>query len=129
MAETLTETQRVAVEAMDAAKEEGMAQSVYARGKGLELQPVHDAIATLRRRRALPGSDRPRKRKTRFLAIRVTSSPVPVTEIAQGHGPAARAGAPSRNRRVVAGYRLSVQVVAGARLWLCLVRLPRRRLW
>jgi len=70
------------VEGMDAAKQEGMAQSDYAKGKSLELQPVHDAIATLRRRRALPGSDRPRKRKSRFLAIRVTSSPAPVTEVA-----------------------------------------------
>jgi len=57
--------------------------SDYAKAKGLELRPVYDAIAALRRRGALPGTDRPRKRKSKFVAVRVTSSPVAVAEVAR----------------------------------------------
>lgn len=83
MEETLTEKQRVAVEALEGARRASVPLSDYAKAKGLELRPVYDAIAALRRRGALPGSDRPRKRKSRFVAVRVTSSPAPVTEIAR----------------------------------------------
>jgi hypothetical protein len=83
MVETLTEKQRVAVEALEGARRAGVPLSDYAKAKGLEIRPVYDAIAALRRRDALPGTDRPRKRKSRFVAVRVTSSPTPVTEIAQ----------------------------------------------
>jgi hypothetical protein len=83
MSETMTEKQRVAVEALEAARRAGVPLSDYAKAKGLELRPVYDAIAALRRRGALPGSDRPRKRKSRFVAVRVTSSPAAVREIAR----------------------------------------------
>jgi hypothetical protein len=90
MTETLTEKQRVAVEALDGARRAGVPLSDYAKAKGLELRPVYDAIAALRRRGALPGTDRPRKRrsKSRFVAVRVTSSSAAVTEVAA----AARSG-------------------------------------
>src|SRR2546421_6878178 len=78
MAEALTEKQRVAVETLEGARRAGVSLSDYAKAKGLELRPVYDAIAALRRRGALPGTDRPRKRK--FVAVRVTSSPVAVAE-------------------------------------------------
>src|SRR5438094_10150255 len=80
MAETLTEKQRVAVEALEGARRAGVPLSDYAKAKSLELRPVYDAIAALRRRGALPGTDRPRKRKSKFVAVRVTSSPVAVAE-------------------------------------------------
>jgi hypothetical protein len=83
MSETMTEKQRVAVEALEAARRAGVPLSDYAKAKGLELRPVYDAIAALRRRGALPGTDRPRKRKSRFVAVRVTSSPAAATEIAR----------------------------------------------
>lgn len=81
MSEAMTEKQRVAVEALEAARRAGVPLSDYAKAKDLELRPVYDAIAALRRRGALPRSDRPRKRKSRFVAVRVKSSPVAVTEI------------------------------------------------
>jgi len=92
MSETMTEKQRVAVEALEAARRAGVPLSDYAKAKGLELRPVYDAIAALRRRGALPGTDRPRKRKSRFVAVRVTSSPAAATEIAR----APRSGAVCR---------------------------------
>ena len=88
MAETLTEKQRVAVETLEGARRAGVPLSDYAKAKGLATRPVYDAIAALRRRGALPGTDRPRKRKSRFVALRVTSSSAAVTEVA----PAARSG-------------------------------------
>jgi len=67
---------------------DGMTLSDYAKAHGLEVRPVYDAIAALRRRGALPGTDQPRKRKSKFVAVRVTSSSAPVTEVA----PAWRSG-------------------------------------
>lgn len=77
MDETLTQKQREAVEALEGARRAGVPLSDYAKSKGFELRPVYDAIAALRRRGALPPADRPRKRKgkSRFVAVRVTSSP------------------------------------------------------
>lgn len=81
MDETLTEKQREAVEALEGARRAGVPLSDYAKAKGLELRPVYDAIATLRRRGALPPADRRRKRKAKspFVAVRVTSSQAPVS--------------------------------------------------
>jgi hypothetical protein len=81
MDETLTQKQREAVEALEGARRAGVPLSNYAKAKGLELRPVYDAIATLRRRGVLPRSDRPHKRKSRFVAVRVRSSPAAMTEI------------------------------------------------
>jgi len=78
MTETLTRRQQVAVEALEAARQAGMTLSDYAKAHGLEVRPVYDAIAALRRRGAVPGTDRPRKRKSKFVAVRVTSSPAAV---------------------------------------------------
>src|SRR6267378_3777640 len=80
MTGTLTEKQRVAVETLEGARRAGVPLSDYAKAKGLVTRPVYDAIAALRRRGALPGTDRPRKRKSKFVAVRVTSSPVAVAE-------------------------------------------------
>jgi hypothetical protein len=81
MDETLTQKQREAVEALEGARRSGVTLTDYAKAKGLELRPVYDAIAALRRRGALPPADRPRKRKRRskgrFIAVRVTSSSAP----------------------------------------------------
>jgi hypothetical protein len=84
MDETLTQKQREAVEALDGARRAGVSLSDYAKAKGLELRPVYDAIATLRRRGALPPASRPRKRKSRFVAVRVSSSPAPMASVGSG---------------------------------------------
>ena len=78
--ETLTQRQREAVEALEGARRAGVSLSDYAKAKGLELRPVYDAIAALRRRGTLPPADRPRKRrsKSRFVAVRVRNSPAAV---------------------------------------------------
>ncbi len=62
-----------------------MPLSDYAKAKELELRPVYDVTPTLRRRGALPRSDRSRKHrsKSRFVAVRVPSSSAPATEIAR----------------------------------------------
>src|SRR5438046_10160828 len=88
MAETLTEKQRVAVETLEGARRAGVPLSDYAKAKGLATRPVYDAIAALRRRGTLPGTDRPRKRKSKFLAVRLASSAVGGAECAR----AARSG-------------------------------------
>ena len=88
MTETLTEKQRVAMEALEGARRAGAPLSDYAKAKGLELRPVYDAIAALRRRGALPGTDRPRKRKSKFVAVQLRNSPIPIAEV----GPAERRG-------------------------------------
>ncbi len=88
MAETLTEKQRVAVETLEGARRAGVPLSDYAKAKGLATRPVYDAIAALRRRGTLPGTDRPRKRKSKFVAVQVRNSPIPIAEV----GPAARSG-------------------------------------
>jgi hypothetical protein len=58
MAETLREKQRVAVEGSEGACRASAQLSDYAKAKGLEMRPVYDAIAALRWRGALPGTDR-----------------------------------------------------------------------
>ncbi len=86
MDETLTQKQREAVEALEGARRAGVPLSDYAKSKGLELRPVYDAIAALRRRGALAPAGRPRKRKSkgRFVAVRVTSSPRSVGAVRSG---------------------------------------------
>jgi len=84
MDEALTQKQREAVEALEGARRTGVSLSDYAKAKGFELRPVYDAIATLRRRGALPPTDRPRKRKSRFVAVRVRGSPVPMAAVRSG---------------------------------------------
>jgi hypothetical protein len=120
MTETLTEKQRIAMEALEGARRAGVPLSDYAKAKGLELRPVYDAIAALRRRGALPGTDRPRKRKSKFVAVRVTSSPVAVAEggRAVAHWPGVPAGVRARvGDRVwrVASAELGVGGAGGAR--------------
>jgi hypothetical protein len=83
MDETLTQKQREAVEALEGARRAGVSLSDYAKAKGVELQPVYDAIAALRRRGALPPASQARRRKSRFVAVRVTS-PAPMAAAPSG---------------------------------------------
>lgn len=86
MDESLTQRQREAVEALEGARRAGVPLSDYAKSKGLDPRPVYDAIATLRRRGVLPETDRPHRHrsKSRFVAVRVTSSPSLVGAVRSG---------------------------------------------
>jgi hypothetical protein len=50
MATEMTEKQRRAVEALEGARSEGVTLSEYAKGHGLVLRELYDAIAALRRK-------------------------------------------------------------------------------
>lgn len=105
MDETLTQKQREAVEALEGARRAGVSLSDYAKAKGLEVRPVYDAIAALRRRGALAPPDRGpqrkplRKSKSKFVAVRVTSSSSAFGEV----GRAARGGLVCRLVRTEGG--------------------------
>jgi hypothetical protein len=73
MASGLTDKQRIAMAALQAARASGMGLSAYARGHGLNGRQVHDSISALRRRGALPPTERPRSRKAAFVAVRVVN--------------------------------------------------------
>lgn len=76
--ETFTEKQRVAMEAFEGARREGVALSQYAKTRGLAIREVYDAIACLRRQGLLP---KPAKRaKSRFVAVRVARPTAPALE-------------------------------------------------
>ena len=109
MDETMTQKQRVAVEAMEAAQRAGVPLSDYAKAKGLELRPVYDAIAALRRRGALPRPHPPAQAQEPF--CRRAGGELAVTgnrdysSDAQRHGvpPGVRARVGHRVHRVAAG--------------------------
>ncbi len=85
----LTEKQRRAMEALEAARKAGMSLSDYAKAEGLAIRELYDAIAALRRRGVLPATDRPRPRKRPFLAVQVVNAAKRVPVMAQ---PAPRSG-------------------------------------
>jgi hypothetical protein len=75
MTKDLTDTQRTAMAALQAAQASGTGLSAYARAHGLNVRQLHDSVAALRRRGVLPPTDRPRARKGPFMAVRVVSTP------------------------------------------------------
>lgn len=68
----MTEKQRRAVEAMEAARSEGCTLTEYAQAQGLVIREIYDALACLRRKGLLPKSGRVRKSK--FVAVQLTPS-------------------------------------------------------
>jgi len=72
---TLTEKQRLAVEAQDSARREGVTLVAYARAKGLVIRELYDALACLRRKGLLPRSAR--KPRGKFVAVRVAAQTAP----------------------------------------------------
>lgn len=78
-----------------------MPLSDYAKAKRLELRPVYDAIPALRPRGTLPRPERPPQRKKRpkskFVALRVTSSPASLGRCRPSR--TQRSGVPSGARR------------------------------
>jgi hypothetical protein len=78
---SFTEKQRLAMEALEGARREGVALSQYAKARGLAIREVYDSIACLRRKGLLP---KPAKRaKSTFVAVRVVAPKVPA--VARAH--------------------------------------------
>jgi hypothetical protein len=75
MSRDLTDKQRVAMAALQAAQAAGTGLTQYARVHGLNARQLHDSVVALRRRGVLPPTDRPRRRKSAFVALRVVNAP------------------------------------------------------
>jgi hypothetical protein len=70
---TMTEKQRQAVEALEAARQVGVTLTAYAKGKGLVIGELYSTLAGLRRKGLLA---RPtRKPHSKFVAVRVEAPP------------------------------------------------------
>jgi hypothetical protein len=81
MATEMTEKQRRAVEALEGARSEGVTLSEYAKGHGLVLRELYDAIAALRRKGMLAKPVRKRA-SGRFVAVRVAERTPPAMSAA-----------------------------------------------
>ena len=68
----MTEKQRLAVEAMEGARNEGSSLNDYAMAHGLVIRELYDAIAGLRRKGLLAQAAK-RKKRSKFVAVRVAS--------------------------------------------------------
>jgi hypothetical protein len=71
---TMTEKQRLALEALQSAKREGKTLTDYAKAHGLEIRELYDSLACLRRKGLLPTGVR--KPRSKFVAVRVAAEPV-----------------------------------------------------
>ena len=66
---TMTDKQRRAVDAMEAACKEGCSLTEYARAQGLAVRELYDALAALRRRGVLPKTGR--RTPSKFVSVQV----------------------------------------------------------
>jgi hypothetical protein len=78
----LTQKQRTAMAAVEAASTAGLTLSAYCTAQGLMVREVYDAIAALRRSGVLPRAQRSRRRKSEFVAVRVMKAPQPSLGVA-----------------------------------------------
>lgn len=74
MMKDLTEKQRRAMAAVQAASTAGLTLSAYCTAQGLKVREVYDAIAALRRSGVLPRAQKSRRRKGEFVAVRVVKT-------------------------------------------------------
>ena len=80
---TMTEKQQQAIDALEAARQEGATLTAYAKAKGLVIGELYGTLAGLRRKGLLP---RPtRKPRSKFVAVRVEAPP-PILGRAPGSG-------------------------------------------
>ena len=75
MSTSMTEKQRGALEALQAAQGEGKTLTDYAKSRGLDVRELYDALAALRRKGVLPRSGR--KQRNRFVAVHVAAEAPP----------------------------------------------------
>lgn len=78
-AAVMTQKQRAAIEALEAACKQGCSLTQYAREHGLNAQRIHVMLSELRKRGLLPKSGR--RRRSRFVAVRVQAQPVSVPAV------------------------------------------------
>jgi hypothetical protein len=78
----MTEKQQQAVAALEAARQEGVTLTAYAKAKGLVIGELYSTLAGLRRKGVLPR--RTRMPGSRFVAVRVQA---PAPEPAVGRAP------------------------------------------
>jgi transposase-like protein len=74
VARDLSDKQRIALEALQAARAAGQGLCAYARTHGLNERQLHDAVAQLRRRGVLPPVERAGRPPSAFVAVRVVDS-------------------------------------------------------
>jgi hypothetical protein len=77
MSKDLTEKQRTAMAAAEAARTAGLTLIAHCRAEGLNVREVYDAIAALRRSGVLPKAEKSRRRKGEFVAVRVVKTRQP----------------------------------------------------
>lgn len=77
MTKGLTDKQRMAIAAAQAASAAGLTRSAYSRAQGLNGREVYDAIAALRRSGVLPQADKSRLHKGAFVAVHVVNTAQP----------------------------------------------------
>jgi hypothetical protein len=73
----LTEKQRTAMAAAEAARTAGLTLIAHCRAHGLNVREVYDAIAALRRGGVLPRAQKSRRHKSEFVAVRVMKAQQP----------------------------------------------------
>ncbi len=73
----LTEKQRTAMAAAEAARAAGVTLIGHCRAQGLNVREVYDAIAALRRSGVLPKAEKSRHRRGEFVAVRVVKTRQP----------------------------------------------------
>jgi hypothetical protein len=76
-AAVMTQKQRAAIEALEAARRQGCSLTQYAREHGLNAQRIHVMLSELRKRGLLAKSGR--RRPSRFVAVRVQAPAVPAS--------------------------------------------------
>ena len=80
----MTQKQRAALEALEAARRQGCSLTQYAREHGLNAQRIHVMLSELRKRGVLPKSGR--SRPSRFVAVRVQEQQVSAPAVLGGPG-------------------------------------------
>jgi len=73
----MTQKQRAAIEALEAARSQGCSLTQYARTHGLNAQRIYAILSALRKQGLLPKPAR--KRPSPFVAVRVQAPSVPVS--------------------------------------------------
>jgi hypothetical protein len=71
MSKSLTEKQQRALEHVERARSAGMRLSDYARAQGVEIRPIYDSMAALRKKGML--TTRAARSESAFVAVRVRS--------------------------------------------------------
>ena len=82
-ATVMTQRQRAAVEALEAARSQGCSLTQYARTHGLKVQLIYATLSELRKQGLLPKSSH--KRLSKFVAVKLPPPSVPIPESARGN--------------------------------------------